>query len=246
MRARDPRRDAAYFERQLRADEATIRQFREQIAAPDTAAEHREMLRHAVYRSELEQLVMRYSGGAPISDMRAHYPRVIDALAEYNSEPARDGGDFTSLDDYVRALWLAALGVLLDVDDQTFRRALREIDNEGRDAIYERLVALRVPGRTTPQTVMHPDPYGALFDALDPKRADRGAAVARFLDRWYAGLSNAYWHDSHLGEDSGYFGYWCFELAAFVRAMRIDDAAFADDRYYPRDLVHDGDSKRAS
>ena len=51
-------------------------------------------------------------------------------------------------------------------------------------------------------------------------------------------MSGAYWHDSHLNKDTGYFGYWCFELAAFVKALGIPDDAFADNPFYPRDLAH--------
>ena len=67
----------------------------------------------------------------------------------------------------------------------------------------------------------------------------------RFLAVYYDGMQDAYWHNTHLSDDSGYFGYWCFELAAFVRELRINDATFADSAFFPRNLVHQPDDRRA-
>lgn len=50
-------------------------------------------------------------------------------------------------------------------------------------------------------------------------------------------------HDSHLSDDAGYFGCWCFELAAFVKELKIDVTAFAGNPFYPRDIVHSPSAK---
>jgi hypothetical protein len=46
------------------------------------------------------------------------------------------------------------------------------------------------------------------------------------------------WYESHRNNTSKFFGYWSFELAFLVRFLEVDDTAFIDHMYYPRDLAH--------
>lgn len=236
---RDPRKDRRYFDHEVEYNADMQQQFREKIAAPETIESHRRMLRFTAYRRELEQLILRYSRGDSSSRMRAGFPQLIDALEEYHREPGRDEGDFRRIDVYVRALWIIALGILLDVDQVLFVRAADALAEGGRDAIFERLVALRLPQTAAIKVLHYPDPYALLLQALESKGAARDASIQQFLDRWYDSLSDTYWHGSHTSDDAGYFGYWCFCLAAFVKALGIDDHSFADHPHYPRDLVHE-------
>jgi Domain of unknown function (DUF1911) len=118
------------------------------------------------------------------------------------------------------------------------RRAAGVLGNAGRDRVFDQLLALRalVDGLTT--TLMYPTPYRPLRDALDAGSDEQARLILEFLDGWNDGMAPAYWQGSHTGADAGYFRYWCFELAAFVKELGIRDAAFADHLYYPRDLVH--------
>lgn len=82
----------------------------------------------------------------------------------------------------------------------------------------------------------------ALMTVLEGKAVEffakqQPVLIDKFLKGYYKGMKNAYWHDSHLGEDACYFGYWCFELAALVKGYRINDASFIDNQYYPSDIV---------
>jgi hypothetical protein len=52
--------------------------------------------------------------------------------------------------------------------------------------------------------------------------------------------SGTYWWDGHGIIDRGglaYSGYWCFEAAAVVKLLGIDDSSFRDNEYYPADLL---------
>jgi hypothetical protein len=67
---------------------------------------------------------------------------------------------------------------------------------------------------------------------------DRNRLMAKFLTAWRPGMSKTYWRDCHRGpEGGGYFGYWCFETAGAVRVFVMDDSAFRDNVYYPKDLA---------
>jgi hypothetical protein len=236
---RDPRKDKRYFDHEVKYNADMQQQFREKIAAAETTDSHRRMLRFTVYRRELEQSIVRYSRGDSVSQIRAGFPKLIDALEEYHRELERDEGDFRRIDVYVRALWIVSLGILLDVDQMLFVRAVDALAEGGRDAIFERLVALRLPETVPTSALQHPDPYALLVQALDSRGPARDAPIHQFLDRWYDALMDTYWYGSHTRDDAGYFGYWCFCVAAFVKALGIDDRSFADHPHYPRDLVHE-------
>jgi hypothetical protein len=235
---RDTLKPPAYWDEQVRYNEESLAQFRAIIADPATAPEHREQLRHTVFRRELEQLIARYSRGEPVPAMREAFPRVVTALAEYQEEAGPAAQDFEHFDAYVFALWIVSLAILLDADDAELHRAVRELDNEGRDPIFDRLVALRRKVGAPADTLMYPELYQPLYAALHASGPEQERLIIEFLDGWYDGMAAAYWHGSHRGTDAGYFGYWCFELAAFVKGLGIDDSAFAGHAFYPRDLVH--------
>ena len=82
-----------------------------------------------------------------------------------------------------------------------------------------------------------PKPYQALLEAVNARGEQQIKLIQKFLSGYYAGMRKTYWYDSHLGENAGFFGYWCFELAAFVKALNIEDSAFSDNIFYPIDLV---------
>ena len=41
-----------------------------------------------------------------------------------------------------------------------------------------------------------------------------------------------------LYQTDAYYGYWCFEAAAIVKVLGLDDSSFIDNPFYPKDLVH--------
>jgi hypothetical protein len=235
---RETFKDQHYFDEQVRYNAEMLEKFAEKIAHPDTQAAHREQLRHTVFRRQLEQLITRYSRGEPVEALQAAYPRVVDALAEYQQQAGRAAQDFQHFDAYVFALWIVSLAILLDVGDVELRRAVQELNNTGRDALYDRLVALRVPISDPAPTLIYPKPYEPLYEVLDAEREEQTRLIQKFLKQYYKGMKRTYWHDSHLGKDSGFFGYWCFELAVIAKELKIDDSEFSDNIFYPRDLVH--------
>jgi Domain of unknown function (DUF1911)/Domain of unknown function (DUF1910) len=234
---RDKFKDQAYFDRHLRRLTASIDRFRALIAARDTEAEHRLRLQYTVSRQELERLITAHSRGEPPEALRERFPSLLRALAEYQEGAEIGARDFDYFDAYVRALWIVSLAFLLEVPETQFATAVDLLDNEGHDALFDRLVALRKPWAPPVAELMYPDPYQPLLQALDASGGTRTKLILEFLQRYYPGMSSTYWHNSHLSDETGYFGYWCFELAAFVKALGIPDDAFADHPFYPRDLV---------
>lgn len=61
--------------------------------------------------------------------------------------------------------------------------------------------------------------------------------VDDFLRHFYPSKMTIEWYDSHIHQHENYFGYWSFLLAVIVSKMDLDDLAFIDHMFYPRDLI---------
>jgi hypothetical protein len=200
-----------------------------------------------LYRCEI--LIAKYSRGDDIQELPLMLPELVDAwewarreeLKVFSdAEMHRRHGFDVNLDAYSLALWMVAFFICFEATETPlFDRLLALIGNEGKDLLFERIVSVRRSGRRPATGLLHANPYRPLLDAIDETvLKDRDAMLRRFMKAWYPGMRGTYWHDSHKGKDGGgYFGYWCFEAAAVVRAFGLDDAAIRDDPYYPKDLA---------
>nr|WP_255522953.1 PoNe immunity protein domain-containing protein [Aquitalea sp. ASV11] len=120
--------------------------------------------------------------------------------------------------------------------------------------MLDRIIASRQIGRKIGDTLCHPKPYQRLLKAIDAPPAQQSGLLADFVRHWYRELDrpakpgNApatamyerpYWYS--LGnrqlEDSGYFGRWCVEAVAAVKAFGLDDSQCLGLEYYPGDLL---------
>jgi len=234
---RSPYMDQEYFDTWVDYDEKAIQKFESTISDPSTSETQRRRLRYTISRRRLELLLSRYSRGEGIDILCRSFPRIVSSMEEYHSEERHEPIDFRALTNYVSSLWLVSLAILCDADAETMQRLLRVIDNEGRDELFERLVALRVPGRSVPNGLMHPNPYRPLLDAVNSTGDNREKNIREFLKIYYKGMKGTYWYDSHKKLDAGFFGYWCLELAALVKGLGIDDRSFSDNPFYPRDFA---------
>jgi hypothetical protein len=234
---RCPFKDKAYFDGWIAYRTGKLQEFRAIVVDPRTTAEHRNSLRHTIFRRTLELWIMRYSRGDSIAELREAFPAVIEGLVEYQMHAGHGTHDFRNFDAYIYALWIISLCILLGEEGPLLDRALRELNNLGRDAIFDRLAALRIRDVQPAAELLYPYPYDFLLKALDATDEAHTLEIKTFLANYYDGMQGAYWHGSHERDDTGFFGYWCFELAAFVKVLGIEDSDFADNPFYPRDLV---------
>ncbi len=118
-----------------------------------------------------------------------------------------------------------------------WERLLLCIGNEGRDALFEALVATRSQNRKQATGLQHASIFEPLFQAFAAKGDSRNAFMSRYPKDWYSALKHAYWIGTHTRLDGGFFGYWAVEVAGVVAAFHIDDTTFRDLVYYPKDLI---------
>jgi hypothetical protein len=237
MSQREPLMSESYFSESMRYAEQTIgerlrklRDHPEQYIKP-------EVFVYANFRDSYQLLLLAYSRGDAIGHLKPRFAPIVEAWEQYQSSANSEINDFARIDDYVVSLWLASLALLLDVEQACFERLLRCVGNEGKDKLFERLVAVRMSGRPPAPGLLWPKPYEALDAALDAGR-EAPKLMQKFLKSWYSSLKDCYWHDCHKGpKGGGFFGYWCLEAAAAAKAFGIDDASFRDMPCYPKDLV---------
>ena len=238
MSKREQPMDEAYFAERIRKlDQIVDDQTRKLKEQPEVYIKPA-MFLYTNYRSRYQQIFLGYSVGEDRGQLKARMPAVVDAYEKYLGDKGATATDLADLDEYIVSLWLVSFGILFQVDDSLWQRLLACIGNEGRDALFEALVATRSPGRKKATGLLHDAIFSPLFHAISASGESRNAFIKRYLKDWYKALKPTYWIDSHLKPKSGtFFGYWAVEVAGVVKAFGMDDEAFRDMPYYPRDLV---------
>lgn len=199
----------------------------------------------------LELLLLNYTAGRPIEELREQFEEVIkrfdvfyeNKVSPQDMDPPRNEPDtleITQIDAYVYVFWLLALCKLLR-HGEYIPKVMEWVNrtrqyNRGRDglfeAVVEKLTGLRVE---TPQVLLHPQQYRPLASATVRPAGQRSELVKTFVEGWYKSMTDVYWHGAHV--DGAYFGYWCLEAALVTVLWDIDDSSYRDNPVYPKDLV---------
>ncbi|WP_235501243.1 DUF1911 domain-containing protein [Hydrogenophaga sp. Root209] len=146
------------------------------------------------------------------------------------------------------------MALALEISDEYWQRLLALIGNEGEDELLDRIIASRCPGRRIGIKLCHPKPYQRLLDTINAAPDQQPRLLADFVRHWYEelnrppkpGLSEMtamydrpYWYTyGNKGlHDSGYFGRWCIEAVAVVKAFGLDDSVCLGHEHYPGDLL---------
>lgn len=196
------------------------------------------MFLYTNFRSRYQQIFLGYSTGEDLSRLRGRFPAVVETYEIYLRDKEASPTDLADLDEYIVSLWLVSFAILFEVEADLWQRLLSCIGNEGRDALYDALVNTRSPERKQADNLLHAAAFGPLFNAISAKGESRDALVKRYLKDWYRSLKPTYWMDSHLKPKGGtFFGYWAMEVSGVVKAFNMDDRAFRDMPYYPREMA---------
>jgi len=161
--------------------------------------------------------------------------------------------ELANLNHYNWCFWLVGLALALEVPDDQWHRLLALIDEEGHDVLLDRVIASREPGRRVGTKLLHAKPYARLLKAIDAPTDQQSALLREFVDHWYPelarkGKDELWWYIygdpvKHPLEKGSYFGRWCIEAVAAVKAFGIDDSLCLGHEHYPGDLLRpDGPS----
>jgi len=207
-----------------------------------------------------------YSQGGLIEKMRDYFPDVleywessnklaVEICAENNLNTCRDWEfELSNLNHYNWCFWLVGLALALEVPDDQWQRLLALIGGEGEDILLDRVIASRQSGRRIGQQLLHPKPYARLLIAIDAPQEQQAALLLDFVDHWYPELKRPppknrraptiqpFWYiygdpEKHPLSMGSYFGRWCIEAVAAVKAFGLDDSQCLGHDHYPGDLL---------
>lgn len=258
---RDALGDRSYWEKWTSFKIQTIEDFIEKLSVPSGDASYRPQFVYGVRNKYKELILYRYSRGDPISELAQYFPHLMDMWdeAERLGKEVWDADtQFTrhtwrvNKDFYMDSFWLVGLALALEIPDAHWQRLLGLIGNEGEDVLLDRIIASRSPGRKIGDKLLFPKPYRHLLAAVNAPADKQPAKLRHFLERWYPELaggrdimSKPYWYNSYpdLEIGGGYFGHWCLEAVAAVKAFNLDDSLCLGHPHYPGDLLRpDGPS----
>ena len=187
------------------------------------------------------------------------FPKVLDAwelsnreaefiAREYNPEHIR-AWEFRLgyLEHYNWCFWLVGLALVLDIPDEQWQRLSALIGGEGEDELLDRIMATRQPNRRIGDKLLHKKPYARLLKAVNTNPDQQAALLREFVEHWYAELKRPFgkriwWYDYgnpeiNPMEKGSYFGRWCVEAVAAVKAFGLDDSLCLGHEHYPGDLL---------
>jgi Domain of unknown function (DUF1911)/Domain of unknown function (DUF1910) len=185
----------------------------------------------------LKKIELMYSLGKPVSEIAQEYEKAISFYIK-----GWDEKDATYAD-MIEMISLAILFVtptaqfnlLVDYVDKTDRNP--NLEDWKPDYLIGYMLKSKNPEQLIPETVLLPAMYQKLVDITKLNKIDAEKGIAEYLNVWYTLHKYDPWYDTHKRQ-KGFSGYWCWDAAAIVKIMGLDDSSFKDNQYYPYDMVH--------
>lgn len=249
---RDRIKDKDYFDERINNLYGSCNKYLAWIANGEIVKERINSVKQTTVWNYIQIVSCKYSANYPIVDLRPDLFKAIDFCYE-----SWDGfwkvyykGKYLNqltLDAYDQMLWMLSLGYLLDISNDFFQKLVAVIDRyQVKDFLFEFIIRAKIKDRQsiTEESYQRffgiPDTFSTLRQAItenDKQKAE--ALVKQFITKeWYKKHKDAGWRNSHKSIHDTYSGYWCFEAAAIVKIMELDDSSFRDSQYYPKDLVN--------
>lgn len=260
---RAPLGDQKFWNKWTAFEEETVRKNCEQILQPSGNLIYRPQFVWDTTKSDILRLLLRrYSRGDAIRDLGQHFDSLLGAwelsnelaaevCAKHNLKTCRDWTfDLSNLNHYNWCFWLVGLALALEIPDGQWQRLLVLVDGKGEDELLDRIIASRQPSRRIGTVLLHPKPYARLLKTLDAPKEKQALLLKDFVDHWYAelarkGKEELWWYiygdsEKHPLEKGSYFGRWCIEAVAAVKAFGLDDSLCLGHEHYPGDLLRPG------
>ncbi len=206
------------------------------------------MLCSRIVADQMRMASAAYSRGDAISEVSVRVSRGLEDLAYQHRilrnypNAIRGGASY-----YKKFLYLS-WSIAFDVPENAKNRVLDHFSHYGTDndpvldAMLDHLKGKPIRQIRDRADLSYTDNVVLLWDAIELGAEGGEVPMRKYLEGWYA--ANARSVDAGLGLGIGahekmirYIGYWCWEAAALVLMLDLDDSGFQDHEHYPRDLV---------
>lgn len=260
---RDSKGGAAYWNDRVSYANEVIAKWTATLDEPPGDPSYRPQFVFGIAQRYERLMFQRYSRGDPIEELGQYFRPMLDyweeserlGLEVYNAERQYTRHTWAvNYDLYVDNFWQVGLALALDIPDDLWNRLLVLIGNEGEDILLDRIIASRSPGRRIGTQLCFKRPYARLLQAVDAPVEQQPTLLREFVDHWYEEIGtigksgrakqavpypHPYWWK--LGnenfEGGAYFGRWCVEAVAAVKAFGMDDSLCLGHPNYPGDLL---------
>lgn len=257
---RAPLGDKQYWDDRQVKDQQWIERANKILAEPSANPVYRPQFAFDFAKDNLRVGIRIYSQGGNVLEMASCFPGLLDAwelsnrasnevCAQNNLQTCRDWVfELTDLNHYLWCFWLVGLALALDIPDDQWLRLVALIGEGGQDVLLDRVIASRQPDRLIGETLVHAKPYARLLKAIDAPQEQQAGLLSAFVEHWYSelnrrGKQQPWWYIygdpvKHPLEMGSYFGRWCFEAVAVVKAFGIEDRDCRGLEHYPGDMLH--------
>lgn len=139
--------------------------------------------------------------------------------------------------------WMLSLAVLLEVSDEEFAILVNFIKRDNiKDAMYDICIKSRINDWTISDVVRPLSPKNKIIDIInEDNKVNCEILIKAYLEKhWFKTFKNWGWLSpdvSNFDVNSGFVGYWAFEVAAIVKIKGLDDSSFRDNIFYPERLI---------
>jgi hypothetical protein len=258
---RAPLFDVAYWDEWVIFQLENIRKTTIESKIPAINTSYAPQYMFGLAKEHWHLIFYRYSRGDAISELAQYFPPMLDAweqserlgLDVYTAEQQYTRNNWAvNLDHYIVCFWLVGLALALEIPDDQWQRLLDLVGNEGEDVLLDRVIASRQPNRKIGTKLCHLKPYQRLLDVVNAPLEQQAKFLSAFVENWYeelnrlpknkklsedaAMMERPYWYKYHTIEGA-YFGYWCVEAVAVVKAFGLDDSLCLGHPNYPGDLL---------
>jgi hypothetical protein len=238
---REPLRDSAYWQEWIKDCIDAVQERQDKLkVTPFPEKWKKNSITQSLYYDCKRLITLKYSGEAPIEEIKDDYPQLIEAWVAYNQNISTGDNKKHLLltNDYYRVLTLISWGFIFNAPIDLFQKIANHIHSNGEDALIETLLATKLTGRIATDKLIYPKSFELLYKATQARGEEQVALVKEYLSNWYKNMKDFINYDAHKAKGEGGFeGYWSFETAAVVVLYNIDDSSFRDMDFYPKDMV---------
>jgi hypothetical protein len=255
-----------YWDKWTEFDFARIAEIGAILEKPSGNPSYRPQYVYELAKQYWELSLRRYSRGDSQSEIARHFGPGLDAW----EEAERLGRDVwtpeqqytrhawqVNFDHYIVCFWLIGLALALEVPDEQWNRLIALVGNDGEDALLDRIIATPTPARKIGSSLCFKKPYCRLLAAIDAPAGQQPELLRDFVIHWYEEIgaigrhgrakqavsyAHPYWYrfgDQNF-EGGAYFGRWCVEAVAAVKAFGMDDSLCLGHEHHPGDLLRPG------